>query len=206
MRRQNGFTIIELLLAMAFFSFILMLVVAGFIQINRSYTRGLTVKQVQNSARSVIDEISSAIRDAEPGDVLPASSATNPPFRLCIGGIRYAWNQANASNNALTTDAFSDTGARISLARTNDGAPCNNPIQQQPSGAETVTLLDDTLALQYLNVSRIGTTNSFKISLVLSTANSNDFTGFGLNAACTIQTGDQYCDVAKVETVVTTRN
>ncbi len=62
-KNQHGFTIIELLLAMVFFSFLLVFATASYIQINRSYVRGANVKLVQEEARKVLSEMSSALRD-----------------------------------------------------------------------------------------------------------------------------------------------
>ena len=59
---QNGFTIIELLIATTVFSLILLISVAGILQISRMYYRGVTQSRTQETARSIIDEVGEAIR------------------------------------------------------------------------------------------------------------------------------------------------
>ncbi|MCE7936478.1 prepilin-type N-terminal cleavage/methylation domain-containing protein [Candidatus Saccharibacteria bacterium CPR2] len=89
-KQQSGFTIIELLLAMAVFSFVLMITVAGFIQVNRSYTKGITVRRAQDSARTIVEQLSREIRISKK---VAYDSASR---KLCIdGGILYEWSLVN---------------------------------------------------------------------------------------------------------------
>jgi len=117
-KRQEGFTLVELLMAMVFFSFILIFASASYIQINRSYVRGANVKLVQEQTRKVVSEITSAIRESRSSGVIvkgddsfadcspldtnlnsmighplidPARSCRH---RLCAGQRQFAWNQA----------------------------------------------------------------------------------------------------------------
>jgi len=119
MHKQEGFTLVELLMAMVFFSFILIFASASYIQINRSYVRGANVKLVQEQTRKVLAEISNSLRESGSGVVTindnddnivtcatgkGISLNSNPDkdlsdyakecrHRLCIGDKRYAWNQ-----------------------------------------------------------------------------------------------------------------
>ncbi len=185
-------------------SFILLFVIVGFIQINRSYTRGITTKEVQSIARDVMEELSRAIRDAEASSI----DTTSSNQRMCVGSLRYAWNMYNPG---LTNDTFADDGSEfITLVRTDEpGLNCNGDVNETPGTGATTKLLPDNLMIQYLDIDRIGSTNSFSVTLVISTDGRtfpDDFSATGLNAACEIQTGSQFCDVALLETVVTTRN
>lgn len=114
---QNGFTIVELLMAMVFFSFILVFATASYIQINRSFVRGSNVKLVQEETRKVISEISSALKEGGSSGITvideddanvctPGGEPVNPPnyidpipapqcrHRICVGDTAFAWNQA----------------------------------------------------------------------------------------------------------------
>lgn len=207
MAKEKGFTIVELVLAMAFFSFILLFVIVGFVQINRSYTRGLTTRSIQNAAREVIDDISLAIRNAEANSVETHNTVPGD-LRLCVGSTRLGWNMSDTAGN-FTAETYGDTGDVFSLTRTTSGA-CLDDINENASGGNgTQSLLDDGIVVQHLSVVRLGTSNSFEVTLIVSTdgrANPNDFSSFGINAECDIQTGDQFCDVARIDTVVTARN
>ncbi len=208
---QDGFTLIELLLAMTFFSFIMMFIVIGFIQVNRSYVRGQTVNEVQNSAREVIEILSSIIRSAD-GSSVEVYDDVSGPLRLCAGSVRVGWNMAvDSSSGTFTTDTYGDVGRDYSIAVSPWNAElCPDPIDLHSGGLEdTISLVSDHVIIQYLDIDRIGPTNSFKIVVVISTdalLNPDDFSEFGANATCEIRRGDQFCDVARIETVVTARN
>ena len=207
MVKQKGFTLVELILAMAFFSFILLFVIVGFVQINRSYTRGITTKEVQNTARELMENICLAIRNSEANSIETFNTVPGR-LRLCAGTTRFGWNMADAGGN-FTSEVYGDTGGIISISRTSTGA-CQDPIALNASGGNgTQSLVPDNIVVQYLEVRRLGTSNSYTVELVISTdgrANPLDFSTFGPNATCDIQTGDQFCDVARLETVVTARN
>ena len=58
---QRGFTIIELMLAMTFVSFLLMAIAMVTVQVGKTYNRGLTLKTVNQSGRDITDSIRSDI-------------------------------------------------------------------------------------------------------------------------------------------------
>ncbi|HEY1064067.1 MAG TPA: type II secretion system protein [Candidatus Saccharimonadales bacterium] len=60
--RNSGFTIIELLIATAVFSVVLLVISAAIIQIGRLYYKGITSARTQEVARSVMNDISQAIQ------------------------------------------------------------------------------------------------------------------------------------------------
>jgi len=205
MQRQKGFTLVELVLSMAFFSFIMLFVIVGFIHINRSYTRGLTVKEVQNVTRFVADSLTRSIRDAN-ADSIRLETLTSDELRMCIGSTRYAWNMVDSGGN-ITNEQFLDASRPLSLAVTHDGAACQDGVHEHAGG--TRTLVEGDLIVQYLDVSRIGSTSSFSVTVIISTdfrSHPDDFSGTGINAACAVKVGDQFCDVARIDTVVTARN
>jgi type II secretory pathway pseudopilin PulG len=123
-----GFTIIELLMAMVFFSFILMFAAASYVRINRAYVRGANVKLVQQETRKVLNEISEAVREAgsssvvvidndasgecPPGGNVNTESYDGTPteqqlkcvHRVCIGDKKFAWNQGYYVENENPTN------------------------------------------------------------------------------------------------------
>ncbi len=208
MIRQKGFTLVELLLSMAFFSFILLFVVTGFIQINRAYTRGITTKEVQTSTRDVMDEISKAIRDSEAVTVTSNS--------LCIGSLHYVWNMTPSGPPSPGDISFADVGTEyVTIVRTNEpGRNCGDAPNKNPGTGSTTTLLPENLMIQNLSITNVPGSNSYRISVTVST-DGREFPGdfdpadngaWGADAKCAVKTGDQFCFVARLDTVVTTRN
>ncbi|HET7673137.1 MAG TPA: prepilin-type N-terminal cleavage/methylation domain-containing protein [Candidatus Saccharimonadales bacterium] len=62
LRSQKGFTIIELLIATTVFSVVLLIASVGIIAIGRDYYKSLTSTKVQETARSVADDISKSLQ------------------------------------------------------------------------------------------------------------------------------------------------
>ncbi|MDB5179058.1 MAG: hypothetical protein JWN01_1001 [Patescibacteria group bacterium] len=80
MRREQGFTMVELLMAMAVFSFMMMIVSAGFIQVVRIHQAGIASRTTQQNSRLLIDAVSKDIRQSATATVV----ATAPLQRLCL--------------------------------------------------------------------------------------------------------------------------
>lgn len=208
MLNKKGFTLVELLIAISFFSFLLLFVTFGFVQVNRIFTKGVTVKTIQETSRGVLEDISRAVRTETFLGYI--DGANGGQYRICFEGVRYAWNQHDpgpspgqysiydASNEVL--DGTSDL---LTLYRSADNDACLAPID--PDVAEEI--LDNRAAVQHLSVTQVAP-QTYNISLVVSTrgAVEEDLTQFGRDAKCKVQAGDQFCDVSFFETVVTSRN
>lgn len=110
--RAQGFTIIELMLAMAFVSFLLLAIAMTIIQIGNIYNRGLTLKEVNQAGRSIADELQRNISsgssfkiDLGTGNryqqeyagiqssyVVQINGSDEYGGRLCLGQYSYIWN------------------------------------------------------------------------------------------------------------------
>jgi prepilin-type N-terminal cleavage/methylation domain-containing protein len=220
----KGFTLVELLIAMAFFTFLLMLVTFGFVQINRSYTKGITVKTIQETARTLSEDISRAIRTTDDYTYISPDMdndgnlddpASDVAYRLCLSGVRYGWNQhieqpqPPANSNETLTMTDEKVGAEtepLTMVRSFGPEACGAGFTED--NAEKV--LDDRAAVQHLSIEEVGGAgaNAYRISVVISTrqAAEEDLAVFGKNAACNVGIGDQFCDVASLTTVVQSRN
>lgn len=203
-KQQSGFTIIELLIALVFFSFILIFATASFIQINRSYVRGANIKLVQEQARQVITDITDVMRQNSNSEVIILDNddaVTCDPrtvnlnnndspecrHRLCVGNVRFAWNQAVAipeiSENSWY-EYFNEegeetlypyhplTGAEpFSLLRTSVSGQTDADCAGDVLFLDSTELVDSSRVLvQDLDITPVeGVSGSYKISLVLST-------------------------------------
>lgn len=89
-KSSEGFTLVELLLAMAFFSAALVLISGGFIQIIRIYQSAVITKNAQNTTKSIFEQIS---RDAKTGEIVAAAPTPLPAgITNCfnVGSVWYA--------------------------------------------------------------------------------------------------------------------
>jgi prepilin-type N-terminal cleavage/methylation domain-containing protein len=104
---KKGFTLIELMLSMTFISVLLMAIAMTTIQISTIYTKGITLREVDQAGRSLSDEMQRSIASSAPFDVTPKkddslATATSKYVvrddggRLCLGRYTYAWNYGKA--------------------------------------------------------------------------------------------------------------
>lgn len=103
--RAGGFTIVELLLATAIFSTVLMVVIAGFLQIGRLFYKGVALTNTQQVARQIVNNVSNDVRynnavTLHKSDIVP----DNDVFYLCIGNVRYTYHLYHL---VAATDSFS---------------------------------------------------------------------------------------------------
>ncbi len=95
---QQAFTIIELMIATMVFSVILVLVTTGILQITNAYYKGALQSRTQETARSIIDEISRGIQfsgeevvTTRPYTGDPAYPTAKKRYGICVGGVAYSY-------------------------------------------------------------------------------------------------------------------
>lgn len=125
MRSKNGFTLVELMLAMAFLSLLLIAIATTAMYMSRLFDKGQTLKQVNQSGREVSDAIR---RDARAASGLTEywvrPNAPDNPTRLgrmCFGSVSYVWNEASRLQANVGVRYGNNPGApQVILARMND--------------------------------------------------------------------------------------
>lgn len=105
--KQQGFTLIELMLSMAFISVLLIVILLTTIQITRIYEKGISMREVNQTGRSVAADLTRTIASASPFDLSDTDSfrqtlgSGGRPTggRLCTGQVSYIWNISDSSVN-----------------------------------------------------------------------------------------------------------
>jgi prepilin-type N-terminal cleavage/methylation domain-containing protein len=82
MKNQRGFTLVELLIAMAVFSFMMMIVTAGFVQVVRIHQSGIASRATQQNARLILDAVSKQIRQS--GTAIVTAGGTSQLTQLWL--------------------------------------------------------------------------------------------------------------------------
>ena len=201
---QNGFTLVELLLATTFFSFILVLFSVGFIQINRTFQKGASIKEVTDTGRNVIEDLARNIRTVKASDVLieptgyPLGDGSPPlgaAFRLCLGDVRYAWNEGDVVDingdiisgfeTVLQAANFNDTlgfgEVPLTLVKSTHGA-CGDPLY-----TFTDVQLDNSDPLQ--SIVQRGATSLLSENVIIQSLVIDEVAG-GLSIDLTLSTVD----------------
>lgn len=198
MKKQSGFTLVELLIAAAFLAFIIMFATLAYVQINRTFNRGITVKRTQESTRDIIQDISGSIQAtsySSTGASVQFAGTGDGGQAVCLDDIRYIWYEG--PRNGYSPEPESSIYKDLSFP---------NGCSEDRDGNETA-MLDPKLMIQDLNVASILSSIAFKIDLIVSiNENTPDLlSGSGATAKCNVLNGDQYCAVASLSTVVTLR-
>lgn len=126
--KQKGFTLIELMLAMAFISVLLLAIAMTIIQVGVIYNKGMTLKEVNQSARSISDELRRGIASSEAFTLGTKYVTNSAGGRLCLGQSSYVWNygkaitQSDANRTRYATAVLNTTLGSIRFLKVPDSA------------------------------------------------------------------------------------
>jgi prepilin-type N-terminal cleavage/methylation domain-containing protein len=149
---HKGFTIIELLIATAVFSLVLIIFMTSFIKIGDMFYKGVNVANTQEAARTVLDGISSDIRFSKSTPFYTAPDAAGKGI-ICIGQHRYKYQLdqqvgAPGAYGIQREDVNPGSCSNLSVAGSNQTELLNNRMQLNRlqlsncgSGACTLSLL-----------------------------------------------------------------
>lgn len=196
-RKDSGFTLVELLLAMAFLGFLLLFMVTATIQIMRSYNKGIVMKQINQTARTTLEDMTRQIRTID-GTQLNTSFTTTE--RLCLGGISYVWNRQGSVANKKDDVAQTPVG----LVRVQDpsGSMCAGGRPLVPANQST-DLLTGRVWVQDIVAQQNTDRQLVQLTLGLSTTQADAPSGTPL--ACPTGAAGQFCAFVSFTTTVNTR-
>lgn len=198
--KNQGFTLVELTISAAFIAFILIFILAAIVQVISNYNKGLAVKQINQTARTIIEEMGRLAQSASTGTVNTAYLSNG---RVCMGGVSYVWNIKGADTNK------DSSGKAVGMVRVNDasGSLCSLALPAVDV-SDMSELLSGQVWVQQVNVAVSSNQELIDISLVLSTSAPNNPTGTdpSLGAVCEGGHDSQYCAVATFMTTVTTKD
>lgn len=205
-KATQGFTIVELMIATAVFSMVLILCATSVVQIGRMFYKGVTVSRTQDTARKVIDDISESIQFGvnTTGFMRSASGV------VCLGEVRYTYNtglslgaKAVQSPHILWKDQLAITLPCVAVDLT----------QSIPS-AGGVELLGSNMRIPRLVVtpSVVNTVDVWAVRVTVSYGETADLfvkdpvTGiYDFSKCISNSAGGQFCAVSIIDTSVVKR-
>ena len=190
----------ELILATSFIAFILIFMLATMIQVMSNYNKGLAVKQINQTARTVAEEIGRLLQSTDTTAINTSRIANG---RVCVGGVSYVWNIRNATTNRYTT------GTPVTFVRVNDaaGALCGAALPAV-NAANASELIGSQIWVQQMNVTISSNQRLADLTISLSTSAPNQPTGTDvvLGTICDGGKDSQYCAIGTFKTTVATKN
>lgn len=226
MNRGNtkGFTLIELMLAMTFISVLLIAIAMTTIQISNIYTKGITLREVNQAGRTIADDLQRSIGGSAPFDLTDTRKYMhdNVGGRLCAGKYSYIWSYGQAISNNSATNRYGDDNSIIRFAKVVDpsGNMCtptaNSGLLPRPDKRDSRELLasgDRDLAIHTFTITETAEEAAtsqamYAISFVIGT---NDQAQLTTNDASCQPPSDsvgaeEYCSVNQFDIVARAGN
>jgi prepilin-type N-terminal cleavage/methylation domain-containing protein len=108
--KQSGFTLVELMIATSVFAVVITIGMYGFIQINRFYTRSLTIIRTQDSARNLMMDIANQFQLTSGiyQDAVTEGALQSGEEIVCVGNKSYVYKintieDPKNNNHAITS-------------------------------------------------------------------------------------------------------
>ena len=194
---QQGFTIVELMIATAIFSIVLLILTFGVLQITNSYYRGVTESNTQNTARNIINAVSQSIQFG--GDSFASAGTPNAGAVYCIGSQRYSYITGKELED---NPKNSDQVTHVLVVDNPSGCSANNSGLN--SGGQE--LLGQNMRLAAFTVAQVGTSSLYKIDVRVLYGDVDLLTATtGPSATCNTGSGSQFCAVSELSTIVQKR-
>ena len=196
-RNSSGFTIIELVLAMTFFSFVMIAAISGIIFVNQLYFKTRTTVQAQSTARSILENIEQSIRSS--GAIIsPVSTGTTDIFGTpneaveftCIGAERYTFVRGTSK---MDRDV-SSTGCAVDI-----------------DASDNVSLLNEALTIQDLSITSVGNaSDTYQVEVFIAGGSeellaSGNGIFDGTQCSGSVEDGSQFCATARLKAIVSAR-
>lgn len=225
---KRGFTLIELMLAMTFVSILLVAIAMLTIQISNIYTKGITLRQVNEAGLQVSSDLQRSIQSSNAFDVPTIGS--NDSYvrqptggRLCLGNYSYAWNygefiaqgdESKLSNRFSFESGASVRGTTIRLVKIADASKSlcvrdGDSYPDIPGDERTADLLvagDRDLALQKFVLGGSEQKGLYDISLQIGTNNREALTEDNCKPPAQSVGLEDYCAVNIFDIVARTAN
>lgn len=229
-KRSDGFTLIELTLAITFFSILLMSILTLTISAGRLYIKGDTNKTINQAGRDFADTVRRDLLATGMGTITPTitigdGASTLSSGRICLGTVTYLWNTADllnsetpAANNAKVRMG-SATGKPIKFVRivrplqsycqlSGSGYPMTIPSTESATELFDGTDRDYALyAMAFTQVALSGDRGMYRVSYTLGT-NEKDTTEKDASGYIRCKPNNavlanfDYCSVNDFETLV----
>jgi type II secretory pathway pseudopilin PulG len=183
---KRGFTIIELLIAMSSFAFILLLVTVIVINIGNLSSKSINQTKIDDAVRLISDDIATKLKLISSGSY--QESTTGDKGYFCINNTMYIYDFTNNDTNKFLRQPKNDTDS------------CDGAVKPTATN-----LLPSNSHLLYLNVTQ--NSNQYTIQIAILYGNLSNVSGPHLtyDTKCNASSDYRYCNISRLETIVSSR-
>lgn len=206
-KSQQGFTIVEIMIATTILSVMLVLVTTMIIGIGKLYSKGINLNRIQDNARTINDEVSQHLQLEGTGPI-PAASPDGNTLAICVGNTRYSFvknlrlgpNDSSHSVHVLWRDDNPNTGScSVPNSFLSTEVPQNGASNPSKNGVELMGA--NTRITEFT----ITATSPYTVQVGLVYGDDDLFTGSGMSVTCNGGVGSQFCATAQLTSTVAKR-
>jgi prepilin-type N-terminal cleavage/methylation domain-containing protein len=205
---QKGFTIIELVIATAVFSVVLLIATVAVIMVTNSYVKGDVQAETQDTARSILTIVSQDIQFNTASSVnLGTYNSTSNVGYFCLGNDLYVY-QLGDEIGGVKSDGTKVYHALLEFSGTGTCPPSSADVSYlgPPVSGDNIAheLLAQNMILETFNVAQVTGTKAYSIKLTVAYGSNVISTG-GVFTCPPESFGGQFCAVSSLTTAVTPR-
>lgn len=202
----KGFTVVELMIAIAIFGLVLLFVATAIMQVSRIYYRNITETKVQNTNRELVDSISRAIQfnGGTVTDTLIGAVGGPTVYTFCIGNQQYSYK---LGQQLVEGTAGVNQSRRVLVVRTLSGCTSSStpPSMTNPAAAGR-EILTPKMRIAKLEVKSVGTDYyTIKSRIVYGDADLLNNATADTASCRNITSGTQFCAVSDITAAVAKR-
>lgn len=198
---KQGFTLIELMLAISFVGVLLITMLVAIIHVTGVYSKGMTIKSINQVGRdlgSAITRDAAGLASVANPIVQPDEQGAGSLGRLCLGSFSYVWSPAAKLSDGSAVKYMDATDTSIVLARVPDsgGSYCRKLASDQyrtdvekAQSTEILSAEQGDYALHAASLQQIPATGAASSAEVLYDIRYT----IGTNDVGSIDTADQSC-------------
>ena len=225
---KQGFTLVELMLAMAFISILLLSITMVGMQAGRMYSRGVVLRDINQAGRDISDTIRRDFLQANANKI--DSSGLRVPNnsswatgRLCLGSHSYVWNNPRSLDDPSLLGAnrlFQVDGNPINLVRVvdADGGLCkkdgsgNYPemvdLAKSSNLLRSISSGDGSIGMHEVTLEKITSDDSrealYKLTFTLGTSKMSEIRNSSCKDPSETDNNFDFCSINKFEMIVRT--
>lgn len=200
-RPSSGFTLVELMLAMAFLGFLLLFIVVAMIQLIGQYNKGIVIKEINQAGRTITEELTRNIRTS---GVAAVNSQYIDRGRLCVAGQAYVWNSPTTTPRNKYQTSGQEVAGMIRVADT-AGQYCTGGATPPAIDRSRETVLArSNVEVRQLRASSADNGRLVNLSIIFSSSGDNAPPA-GSNQCQPGRLGT-FCAVAEFDITVANRN
>lgn len=214
-KSSAGFTIVELMIALSVLSLILLISSMVLIKIGSLYTKGVNAATLQNTARTIQDDVTASIKfNGSSPNIPPAASLGHDSYKAyCIGNTRYTFITGSELGHDQAKPSGSQDTAHVLWRDTlNSPTSCapydfNKSDTQNNSKSDGYEMAAQHTRLTKFSIAQLpGSSSAYVVDVWMAYGDSDLVQlGGGGHYICKGGTGTQFCSISELSSTIIKR-